>query len=287
MLRRLVVIGFCAACVAVSAGPAQAAGNPEVAALQVGLRGHGLYRGTVDGIYGPGTDKALRRLQRRAGLAGSGRLDARTRRALGRYGRRAPLGERPLMFGARGWDVAALQFALAWHGFPSGPFDGTLGARTDWALRLFQSWARIASDGVAGPATVAALRAPPPQSPLRLSWPVSGPVGDTFGPRGVRFHAGIDFPAVAGTPVAAAASGRVVSAARIGGGWGRQVLIAHGNGLRTRYAHLSRIEVSVGQHVATGSTIGLVGATGEATGPHLHFEVLLRGANVDPLSALY
>jgi murein DD-endopeptidase MepM/ murein hydrolase activator NlpD len=64
------------------------------------------------------------------------------------------------------------------------------------------------------------------------------------------------------------------------------VLVAHGNGVRTRYAHLSRIAVHVGERVATGSRLGRVGATGEATGPHLHFEVLLRGANLDPLSAL-
>ena len=288
MLRRFTAtfILFTAVLVA-AAGTAQARGNPEVAALQVGLRGQGLYRGTVDGVYGPRTDDALRRLQRRAGLAGNGRLDARTRRALGRYGRRAPLGDRVLAAGTRGWDVAALQFALAWHGFPSGPFDGTLGARTDSALRRFQAWAGIAADGVAGPATFAALRVAPARSPLRLSWPVAGPVGDPFGPRAARFHAGVDFLAMTGATVSAAASGQIVYAARGGGGWGKQVVIAHGNGVRTRYAHLSRIEVSVGQRVSVGSTVGLVGATGEATGPHLHFEVLLRGANVDPLTALY
>ena len=63
------------------------------------------------------------------------------------------------------------------------------------------------------------------------------------------------------------------------------VVLAHGQGVQTRYAHLSRITVRVGQRVGQGSTVGLVGATGETSGPHLHFEVLLRGANVDPLSA--
>ena len=71
-----------------------------------------------------------------------------------------------------------------------------------------------------------------------------------------------------------------------GSGWGNLVVVAHRHGVRTRYAHLSRIDVQVGQRVSAGSTVGLVGATGEATGPHLHFEVVVRGANVDPLSAL-
>jgi murein DD-endopeptidase MepM/ murein hydrolase activator NlpD len=63
-------------------------------------------------------------------------------------------------------------------------------------------------------------------------------------------------------------------------------VLAHGSGVRTFYAHLSRIDVRLGQRVASGSTVGLVGATGRATGPHLHFEVRLRGAAVDPATAL-
>ena len=268
------------------AGSASASGNPDVAALQVGLRAHGLYAGTVDGVLGPGTQKALRRFQRRAGVPANGVPGPRTRRALGRYGRRAPLGGRQLAFGSRGWDVAALQFALAWHGFPSGAFDGHLGAHTDRALRRFQRWAGLSPDGTAGPTTYAALRRPLPRSPIRLAWPLTAPLGDRFGPRGDRFHAGIDLPAPTGTPVATAGSGQVVFAGLSASGWGKMVLVAHGNGVRTRYAHLSRIAVHVGERVATGSRLGRVGATGEATGPHLHFEVLLRGANLDPLSAL-
>jgi murein DD-endopeptidase MepM/ murein hydrolase activator NlpD len=266
------------------AGGAAADGNPEIAALQVGLRNRGLYAGTVDGVLGPGTETALRRFQRRARLAADGVPGPRTRKALGRYGRRAPLGRRPLALGRRGWDVAALQFALAWHGFPSATFDGYFGAHTDAALRGFQVWAGIKPDGTAGPATIAALRGPFPRSPLRFARPLQGPVGDLFGPRGARFHAGVDFPAPAGTAVAAAGSGRVVFAGTSGSGWGNLVVVAHRLGVRTRYAHLSRIEVQLGERVNAGSTIGLVGATGEATGPHLHFEVVVRGANVDPLS---
>jgi murein DD-endopeptidase MepM/ murein hydrolase activator NlpD len=282
-VRAVLVFAFAAL---VFAGGASASGNPDVAALQVGLRAHGLYAGTVDGVLGAGTENALRRFQKRAGLTADGVPGPRTRKALGRYGRRAPLGKRQLGVGSRGWDVAALQFALAWHGFPSGPFDGYLGARTDGALRRFQRWARLTPDGTAGPTTYAALRRPLPRSPIRLAFPVSAPVGDPFGPRGDRFHAGIDIPAPTGTPVAASGSGRVVFAGLSAGGWGKMVLVVHANGVRTRYAHLSRIAVRVGERVVTGSTVGRVGATGEATGPHLHFEVLLRGASLDPLSAL-
>jgi murein DD-endopeptidase MepM/ murein hydrolase activator NlpD len=267
------------------AGVAVAGGNPDVAALQVGLRDRGLYKGTVDGVLGPGTERAVRRFQRRAGLSADGVPGPRTRKALGRYGRRGPFGRRQLSFGARGWDVAALQFALAWHGFPSGTFDGHLGTHTDAALRGFQRWVGIEPDGRAGPTTIAALRAPTPRSPIKLSRPLTGPIGDAFGPRGARFHAGVDFPTPTGTPVAVAGSGRVVFAGPSGSGWGNLVVIAHGNGVRTRYAHMSQIYVRLGRRVATGATVGLVGATGHATGPHLHFEVAVRGANVDPLSA--
>ena len=278
----LAVLGLLAASFA---GGASGAGSPNVAALQVGLRTHGLYQGTVDGVLGPRTERAVMRFQRRAGLSPDGVIGPRTRKAFGRYGRRGPLGRRDLAIGTRGWDVAALQFALAWHGFPSAVFDGVLGAHTDTALRKFQRWAGLDPDGTAGPSTYAALRRPVPRSPMKLLAPVAGAYGDLYGPRGNRFHAGIDIPASKGTPVGAAAAGRVVFAA-VGEGFGKLVVLEHAHGVRTRYAHLSRITVRVGQYVKASATVGLVGATGEASGPHLHFEVLVRGANVDPLSAL-
>ena len=278
----LAVLGLLAASFA---GGASGAGSPNVAALQVGLRTHGLYQGTVDGVLGPRTERAVMRFQRRAGLSPDGVIGPRTRKAFGRYGRRGPLGRRDLAIGTRGWDVAALQFALAWHGFPSAVFDGVLGAHTDTALRKFQRWAGLDPDGTAGPSTYAALRRPVPRSPMKLLAPVAGAYGDLYGPRGNRFHAGIDIPASKGTPVGAAAAGRVVFAA-VGEGFRKLVVLEHAHGVRTRYAHLSRITVRVGQYVKASATVGLVGATGEATGPHLHFEVLVRGANVDPLSAL-
>ena len=119
-----------------------------------------------------------------------------------------------------------------------------------------------------------------------MSRPLIGPIGDAFGPRGNRFHAGIDFPAPTGAAVGAARAGRVVYAGWGGSGWGNIVVIAHGSGVRTLNAHFSRITVKVGKSVGAGSTIGFVGSSGRATGPHLHFEVVVRGANIDPLSAL-
>jgi murein DD-endopeptidase MepM/ murein hydrolase activator NlpD len=282
---RALVLVLTAVSALAAAGPAAAAGDAAVAALQVGLRAKGVYAGTVDGVLGPETTEAVRRLQRRAGLAVDGVPGTNTRKALGRFGRPA-LGTRMLAGRAVGWDVAQLQFLLAWHGFPSGPLDGRFGPRTEAALRRFQVWAGLEPDGAAGPATLAALRTAPPSSPIALAWPVDIPPTDPFGPRGNRFHTGLDFPAPKGTPVAAAGAGDVTYAAPLKGGWGLVVTIAHGNGVRTMYAHLSRIDVKLGERVATGARIGAVGATGHATGPHLHFEVRLRGAAIDPLTAL-
>jgi murein DD-endopeptidase MepM/ murein hydrolase activator NlpD len=221
----------------------------------------------------------VRRLQARAGLAVDGIVGPRTRRALGPLGRHA-VGSRALRTGHRGWDVAALQFALESHGFPCGPVDGGFGARTAAAVRRAQAFAGLAVDGVAGPATLAVLRRAPVRAPA-LRRPVSAPVGDRYGPRGAGWHAGLDFPAPSGTAVTAAAGGRVAFAG-YDDGWGLTVTLDHGGGLRTRYAHLSAATVRPGMIVGAGALIGRVGATGFATGPHLHFEVTVRGANADP-----
>jgi murein DD-endopeptidase MepM/ murein hydrolase activator NlpD len=270
---------------ALAAPAAAAVGKPNVAALQVALRARGLYVGTIDGLAGPSTTTAVRRLQRRARIAVDGVAGPQTRAALGRYARHR-FGTRLLNMGKSGWDVAALQFALATHGFPSGTFDGGFGPHTDAALRRFQRFAKLGADGVAGPATYAALRRPPARSPSSLRRPVRAPLGDRFGPRDNRFHTGIDFTAPSGANVRAAASGRVVQAGWDSGGYGYLVTLWHGDGVRTMYAHLSAVLVHRGQRIAAGARLGRVGATGHAFGPHLHFEVRVRGAAVDPLPAL-
>ena len=196
------------------------------------------------------------------------------------------LGDRALHLGTTGWDVAELELALAWQGFPSGTIDGRFAPPTLAALGRFQRAVGLPTDGVAGVATIAALRKDPVRAAIPLVWPVFGLLGDGFGPRGTRFHSGIDLIAPAGTPVIAAAPGRVTWAGPRPGGWGNLVTVSHGHGVRTMYAHLSRVKAEVGEWVAGGAMLGRVGATGDATGPHLHFEVRVGGAAIDPLSAL-
>ncbi len=118
-----------------------------------------------------------------------------------------------------------------------------------------------------------------------LRWPVGGGITSRYGPRGGRFHTGIDIGAGYGAAVGAAAGGRVTSTGWQGG-YGKMVTINHGNGLSTRYAHLSSINVSTGQSVGSGQIIGKVGSTGNSTGPHLHFEVLANGSQRNPMNYL-
>ncbi|MPZ72065.1 MAG: peptidoglycan DD-metalloendopeptidase family protein [Nitriliruptorales bacterium] len=121
-----------------------------------------------------------------------------------------------------------------------------------------------------------------------LLWPTDGPATSGFGFRTHpifktrRLHAGIDIPAPTGQLIYAAADGRVLSAGPHGG-YGNAVVIDHGEGLTTVYAHQSSILISTGDEVSGGDTIGVVGSTGQSTGPHLHFEVRQGGTPVDPL----
>src|SRR5207237_9307885 len=113
-------------------------------------------------------------------------------------------------------------------------------------------------------------------------WPVHGPVTSEFGPRWGGFHSGIDIGADIGTPIHSAKRGVVSFAGWNDGGYGNFVIIDHGDGTATAYAHQTQVGCSVGQVVAQGQTIGYVGSTGNSTGPHLHFEIRVNGVAQNP-----
>jgi murein DD-endopeptidase MepM/ murein hydrolase activator NlpD len=134
---------------------------------------------------------------------------------------------------------------------------------------------------------------PLPAGPIRygsgaLIWPVDGPVVSGFGMRWGRMHEGIDIAVSEGTPIRAADAGTVVlvQSEAESGGYGNFTCLDHGGGLQTCYAHQSSVGVSSGQSVSQGDVIGYTGCTGHCFGPHLHFEVRVNGAPVDPLGYL-
>jgi murein DD-endopeptidase MepM/ murein hydrolase activator NlpD len=122
-------------------------------------------------------------------------------------------------------------------------------------------------------------------------WPIAGWLSSSFGNRrdpftgGRDFHPGLDISADQGEAVMAPADGEVVSAS-YNGNYGNLIVIDHGFGITTRYAHLSRYAVHPGQAVQRGQTIGYVGSTGRSTSPHLHYEVLVNGQLTNPLRLL-
>lgn len=154
--------------------------------------------------------------------------------------------------------------------------DGSIDPRFE---RLGLSMARMT-------ALESALEGVPQFAPARRDMISSG-----FGYRSDPFnrraamHNGLDFRGATGTPIYAAAKGRV-SFVGWKGGYGKTVEITHGNGLMTRYAHMSRFNAKVGDRVAPGETIGAIGNTGRSTGPHLHFEVRINGRAVNPRTFL-
>jgi septal ring factor EnvC (AmiA/AmiB activator) len=140
----------------------------------------------------------------------------------------------------------------------------------------------------APPSTTAPTTSPPTTKPpggAKLQWPVSGPVTSPFGARWGTFHKGIDIGVPMGTPIHAAAAGTVFFSGEISG-YGYVVLIDHGKGMVTLYAHQSQLIATEGSSVAAGTVIGLVGSTGHSTGPHLHFEVRINNVAVDPMGYL-
>ncbi len=120
-----------------------------------------------------------------------------------------------------------------------------------------------------------------PTSSAGYSWPLCAPVTSEYGPRWGRMHRGIDLGAPTGTPIGAARAGEVIFAGWQGG-YGRLVLIRHGDGVVTAYAHMSSFAVGQGQHVDRGQRIGAIGSTGNSTGPHLHLEFRVNGQAQNP-----
>jgi len=117
----------------------------------------------------------------------------------------------------------------------------------------------------------------------QFAWPIGGVITQRF----AWYHRAIDVAAPHGTPILAADSGRVIVAGYPDrGGYGNRVMLDHGNGYVTMYAHLSRVDVTVGQSVRRGDIVGLEGSTGRSTGPHLHFEVRKNGVFMNPLEYL-
>lgn len=142
--------------------------------------------------------------------------------------------------------------------------------------------AREAAERTANPDIPTPEPPPPPPSSGNVIWPSGGVVTSGFGPRWGRMHNGIDIAAGAGTPVVAAQSGTVIQAQSYGG-YGNMVVIDHGGGFTTLYAHLSQISVSTGQSVGQGTQVGLMGCTGSCTGTHVHFETRVNGIPQDPM----
>jgi murein DD-endopeptidase MepM/ murein hydrolase activator NlpD len=150
-----------------------------------------------------------------------------------------------------------------------------------------------AADAAGGPATTAPAAAPATTTttaaPARsgLVRPVPGAVTSGYGPRihpiygNERLHTGWDMNGAMGSPIVAAASGTVIFAG-VKGGYGNTMMIDHGGGMVTLYAHQSQFAVGYGQQVSAGQVIGYVGSTGDSTGPHLHFEVRINGTPVNP-----
>ncbi len=152
-----------------------------------------------------------------------------------------------------------------------------LGGEGDSQFRsLFSAWQQM--DGPEALAIAIPSRRPVDIMRLTSSF---GTRSDPFSGRRAR-HNGIDIPGPVGTPIYATADGTVGRAQRLGG-YGNYVEIEHGNAIQTRYGHLSAIAVASGQRVRRGDVIGYMGSTGRSTGSHLHYEVRIAGAPVNPI----
>ena len=145
--------------------------------------------------------------------------------------------------------------------------------------------AQASDSGSAPPGDTTTGASPPSGPPASFIWPVSGPITSPFGMRWGTLHPGIDIGVPTGTPIHAAAAGKVIWCGWMSG-YGNLVMIDHGGGLASLYGHQSRIAASCGESVTQGQVIGYSGCTGFCTGPHVHFEIRVNGSPVDPLGYL-
>lgn len=136
-------------------------------------------------------------------------------------------------------------------------------------------------------AVVKILTAPPPPvtDPRSFIWPARGPITAGFGHPNGRRHDGVDIDAPYGAPIVASQAG-VVQFVGTKRGYGNTIVVDHGHGISTLYAHQSKMIVRVGQHVTQGQQLGNIGATGDARGAHLHYEVHVNGALRNPMGWL-
>jgi hypothetical protein len=169
---------------------------------------------------------------------------------------------------------------------PVGAANDPNGLNAHWVRGVAGFYADLGGDP-AGAVTLdaATLRLPAAVSAAGLAWPAAGVITSRFGPRWGRLHAGVDIAGRLGEPIAAAAPGTIASVGQLGG-YGNRVVVDHGDGLTTVYAHLDRFSVTHGQVVDRGDPLGGMGSTGNSTGVHLHFEVRVDGQPLDPLPYL-
>jgi murein DD-endopeptidase MepM/ murein hydrolase activator NlpD len=168
------------------------------------------------------------------------------------------------------------------YGVPAAVIARANGIEDVTQLRVGQ---RLFIPGVRGGSEPAERRIARYDGPLRFSWPVKGRLTSRFGLRGNRPHEGIDLGAPHGTPIHAAEAGRVIHSGRFGA-YGKVVILKHAGAYRSVYAHAQRLFVEKGDFVERGQKIAEVGATGRATGPHLHFEIRRGEVAHDPLAYL-
>lgn len=169
----------------------------------------------------------------------------------------------------------------------TSPSDGTLDASYRTSLYVFNAMKTVSLDATSGPGRSLLPGVLDDPSAIPSIWPVHGRITAGFGERldpfsgEDAFHPGLDIATPYGTDVEASANGMVIEAGR-DAGYGRCILLDHGDGISTRYAHLSRIFVVIGEEVERGEVIGAVGMSGRTTGPHLHYEVMIHGTPVNP-----